>query len=526
MKVAAVDLGSNSLHLLVVEVGRHGELRVLGREKEMVRLGEGAFGARKLSAAATERAMAALRKFRRMIDAHRVEATLGVATAAVREAKNGERFLERIGRELDFWPRAISGEEEARLVYLAAQNSLHLDGREALVVDVGGGSVELALGTGQELRWTASAKLGVLRLAEQFVRSDPLEATDERRMVRHVDHALAAHGAHLREGTFDCVVGTSGTILALGALALRMEGRDSPDTLHHVVVRADTIHALRRWLVAADARARRELPGLERRADIIVPGAILLDTLLQRVKASELVLCEWALREGLLVDFVRGHASYIAAVETEPDLRRRSVVALAERCRFDAAHGRQVAEVALALFDQTRHRHGLGARERGLLEYAALLHDIGHHISYVRHHKHTYYLIRNGELRGFEPAEIELIATVARYHRRRPPTRKHAPFAALPEASRRVVKVLAAQLRLADALDRSHRQVVRKLTVVARGEAGMRLDLEVDGDSELELWGAERRKAAVEAVLGASLEIEAHPAPDTETVARERSKTA
>jgi exopolyphosphatase/guanosine-5'-triphosphate,3'-diphosphate pyrophosphatase len=508
----------------VVEVGRHGEFRVLGREKEMVRLGEGAFSSRKLSTAAVERAMAALRKFRRVIDAHGVEATLGVATAAVREARNGERFLERIGRELDFWPKAISGEEEARLIYLAAQNSLHLDGRDTLVVDIGGGSVELALGTGGELRWTASEKLGVLRLAEQFVRSDPLGATEERRMVRHIEQVLAAHGSRLREGTFDCLVGTSGTILALGALALRMEGRDAGE-LHHVVVRAETIHALRRWLVAADARARRELPGLERRADIIVPGAILLSTLLERVKPSELVLCEWALREGLLIDYVCGHASYLAAVEAEPDVRRRSVVALAERCRYDAAHAGKVAGLALALFDQTRPRHGLGPRERSLLEYAALLHDIGHHISYVRHHKHSDYLIRHGELRGFDPAEIELIATVARYHRRRPPSKKHAPFAALPESSRRLVKVLAAHLRLADALDRSHRQVVRKLTLNLRGEA-MRVALEVDGDSELELWGAERRKALLEAVLGTTIELEARQAPDTETVARERSKTA
>jgi exopolyphosphatase/guanosine-5'-triphosphate,3'-diphosphate pyrophosphatase len=209
----------------------------------------------------------------------------------------------------------------------------------------------------------------------------------------------------------------------------------------------------------------------------------------------------------------------------EPDLRRRSVIALAERCRYDAAHARQVADVALALFDQTRQVHGLGSRERGLLEYAALLHDIGHHISYVRHHKHSYYLIQNGELRGFEPAEIAVMAHVARYHRRRPPGKKHAPFAALPESSRRVVKVLAAHLRLADALDRSHRQVVRKLTVIAGGDA-WRVDLEVDGDAELELWGAERRKGLLESVLGSALDFEAHPAPDTETVARERSKTA
>src|SRR5262245_4076114 len=218
MRLAAIDLGSNSLHMVVVEVGAAGGFRVIGREKEIVRLGEGGLARGKLSAVAADRAMFALRRYKRLLEAQRVDKTLAVATAAVREAANGEDFLRRIGRELGLWPRAISGEEEARLIYLAALHSIHLEGKRALVVDIGGGSLEMALGAGRDLQWAMSERLGVLRLSEQFGRSDPLSAVDERRLARHVEQKLEPWLARLEQdgAGFDCVIGTSGTILALG----------------------------------------------------------------------------------------------------------------------------------------------------------------------------------------------------------------------------------------------------------------------------------------------------------------------
>lgn len=520
MKIAAIDLGSNSIHMVVVEVSASGGFQVIDREKEMVRLGASTLSRGQLSAAAMRAGLGVLTRYKRLVETRGVEKLIAVATSAVREARNGEDFLERIGREIGVWPRAISGEEEARLIYLAALHSVHLEGKRALVLDIGGGSVELALGAGSRITRTASEKLGALRLTEQFVKSDPLSAKDEERLVERVEKALGPHAAAIRESGFDCAVGTSGTILALGAMARALEDGAPPDTLHHVTIRAESIRALRKRLVSSDLRARLKLPGIdEARADIIVAGAVVLDALLDRLGVAELTLCEWALREGILLDYIHGNPRSLARAEAYPDVRRRSVLDLAERCLYDEPHARRVAELALQLFDATRSRHGLGEGERALLEHAALLHDVGHHISYPGHHKHSYYLIKNGDLRGFGPVEVEIVANVARYHRRGLPRRKHAGFGALPREARGVVRVLAGCLRLADALDRSHRQVIRKLLVSER--AGLlRVRCEAEGDCQLELWGAGRRLELLEQTLGVRLRVEAQPVAEEAALPR------
>ena len=512
MRIAAIDLGSNSLHMVMVDTDQGGGFRVVGREKEMVRLGERALSRGRLSAGAIRRAIEVLRKYKRLTESARADKVLAVATSAVREARNGEDFLEQVGRELDIWPRAISGEEEARLIYLAALHSVHLEGRRALVVDIGGGSVELALGRGDAVQMSASEKIGVLRVTEEFVKSDPLSARHEARLEKHLDRALKPHVARARAAGFDTVIGTSGTILALGALALERAGR-RPDTLHHATVPAADLRAVRKWLAASDVRARLKAPGLdEARADIIVAGAVVLDTILDRLGAREIVLCEWALREGILLDYIHSHPKSVARAETYPDVRRRSVIGLAERCGYHAKHARKVAQLALELFDGTARRHRLGAEPRALLEYAALLHDVGHHISYLGHHKHTYYLIKNGGLRGFTPLEVEVLANVARYHRRTDPRKKHPAFAALPRAERDLVRVLAAHLRLADALDRSHRQVVKGLGVTLRG-GSLRVRAWATGDASLEMWGAPRRAELLARILDADVRVDVAEPP-------------
>ena len=510
MRIAAIDLGSNSFHLVVVEVNASGGFRVVAAEKAMVRLGAGTVARGRLSACSMRRGLEVLREYQRLAEAQGAEKILAVATSAIREAANGEDFLRRVGREIRIWPRAITGETEARFIYLAALHSIHLEGQRALVVDIGGGSVELALGAGSHLRWAVSEKLGVLRMSQRFVRSDPLSRGDGQRLADHVGQTVAPHVDRIAaEGGFDRVIGTSGTILALGAMAHRMETGDVAPVLHHVTVRADTLHELRERLVAASLRERLKMPGVDaQRADLLVAGSVILDTILERLGAKSVVLCEWALREGLLLDYIHGHPRTLARAETFPDVRRRSVVALGERCEYDGAHARHVATLALSLFDQTAHRHGLGAPSRALLEHAALLHDIGHHVSYPGHHKHAYYLIKNGDLRGFHPGEIELLANVARYHRRAHPRKRHAAFASLPRASRQVVRVLAGCLRVADVLDRSHRQVVRSL-VVSEVSGRLRIRAEAEGDHELELWGAPRRTQLLEEALGLAVRVEA-----------------
>jgi exopolyphosphatase/guanosine-5'-triphosphate,3'-diphosphate pyrophosphatase len=508
VRIAAIDLGSNSIHMVIVEVTASGGFRVVAGEKEMVRLGAFTLSRGRLPAVAISRGLDVLKRYARLAETQGAEKIIAVATSAIREARNGEDFLDRVGREIGVWPRAITGEAEARLVYLAALHSIHLEGKRALVVDIGGGSVELALGKGSQLEWTASRKLGVLRMAEQFVKSDPLSKKNEERLARHVKGVVDPDVERVRGTDVEVAIGTSGTILALGALAHQLETGRPAETLHHLSVKASTLHALRQRLVAADFKDRLRMPGMdELRADVLPAGAVILDTILDLLGIEELVLCEWALREGILIDYIQRHPRSLARAEAYPDVRRRSVIALAERCLYDEPHARQVAILATSLFDQTRDRHGLTDSERALLEYAALLHDIGHHISYPGHHKHTYYLIKNGDLRGFHPSEIEVVANVARYHRRGEPRRKHAAFAALPRESRRTVRVLAGFLRVADALDRSHRQVVRRLSVSER--AGLlRVRGEAKGDYELEIWGAARRTQLLEKALGLTVRVE------------------
>jgi exopolyphosphatase/guanosine-5'-triphosphate,3'-diphosphate pyrophosphatase len=521
MRVAAIDMGSNSFHMVIVET-RRGGFHLIEREKEMVRLGERTLSRGRLSAEAMRRGLDTLREYKRLADAQRVDKLLAAATSAVREAQNGEDFLDRVGREIGFWPNVLSGQEEARLIYLAALHSIHLEGRRALVVDIGGGSVELALGTGQRIAWAASEKLGVLRMTERFVASDPLSPRDERRLAAHVRETVAPHSERARAAGFDIVVGTSGTILALGSLAHAAAAGSPPESLHHLTVSAAALHDLRKRLVASTLKDRRRLPAMdERRADIIVAGAVVLDTLLESVQAKEVVLCEWALREGMLIDYLEAHPRSVARADAYPDVRRRSVISLAEKCGYDEAHARQVARLALEIFDGTQRVHGLGARERSLLEFAALLHDVGRHISYPGRHKHTFYLIRNGDLRGFHPLDIEVLALVGRYHRQGTPRKRNLVFAALPRGDRRAVRILAGLLRLADALDRSHRGVVKALSVQDdRGE--LRLRCETQGDSGLEQWAARRRLELLAENLERPLELEFLPHAAAGTKARAR----
>jgi len=508
MKIAAIDLGSNSIHMVVVEVSAAGAFHVVDREAEMNRLGEGSLVEGELSVEAMRRTLAILKAYRKLAEIHQVEEILAVATAAIRESRNGEEFLQRVGRKVNIWPKIIPGDEEARLVYLAARHSIHVNGGRALVMDVGGGSLELALGTGPEPDLLVSEKLGLLRLKRRFLSRDPLPPREERRLVRQVRETLEPATDRIRRTGFELAIGTSGTVLALGRLALLAETGERPESLHHRTVSAEAFSTLRRRLVRMDQRQRLKVPALDRRrADIIAAGAVLLDTLMEMVGARNLTLCEWALREGLLLDYIRRHRSRLVRAEECPDIRRRSVLELAERCQYSEVHAQYVAKLALSLFDSTRRLHRLGPAYRALLEFAAFLHDVGHHIGHGGHHKHSYYLIKNGGLCGFGPQEVEILANVARYHRGGLPDRRHAGYAALPRAVGAKVDVLAGLLRLADGLDRSHRQRVRSLRVSTRGR-DLTIHLHTSGEVELEMLGMQRRVGLLEKALGLRVRVE------------------
>ena len=500
MRIAAIDIGTNSIHMIVVQVRPDLSFEVIDREKEMVRLGAGGLDGRSLTPTAIASGILTMAKFRRLAASHKVDEIVAAATSATREADNGGDFIAAVDRETGIRIRVISGTEEARLIHLAAGYGVDVGRSTAVVIDIGGGSVEITLGTATQLTLGRSFKVGVIRLTERFVKSDPLSSRDEGRLVKHLNREMGTYLDEITSRGYDRVVGTSGTILSLGALAAAERG-DIPEDLRNLRVNTKSLRRLRKTLVAANIEERLALPGLDpRRADLSVAGSVLLDTILRRLGAEELTLCDLALREGLVLDYIHRNSARIRKVERYPDVRRRSVIELGERCGYWSEHATQVARLAQSIFDQTRSVHGLGDREREWLEYGALLHDIGVHISYERHHRHSYYLIKNGDLRGFDPEEIEVIALLARYHRQATPKKSHDGYGDLRGSLRRTVRILGAIVRLAEGLDRSHAQALAGIDMYPRDDDYL-ARLRAAGDAELELWAAHRHVAPLEAIL-------------------------
>jgi exopolyphosphatase/guanosine-5'-triphosphate,3'-diphosphate pyrophosphatase len=510
VRLAAIDIGTNSVHMIIVRVRPDFSFEIVDREKEMVRLGAGGLDGKKLTPEAMTAALQALSKFARLARSHEVDQILAVATSATREAENGGAFLKQIQRRTGVSARIISGTEEARLIHLAAVYGVDTP-KPAVVIDIGGGSVEITRGSGSEIEFARSFKIGVIRLTERFVNSDPISSRDERKMTKFIREEVDRYVESIVEAGFDRVIGTSGTILSLGAVATAVERGAVPQEVRNLRVPAKAIRKLRKMAVEMDLEERMRLPGLDpRRADLMVAGGILLDTLLKRLDAEEITLCDLALREGVLLDYINSHRRDIRRIDRYPDVRRRSVIELAERCQWEAEHSRQVAALALTLFDYTKRIHGLGDREREWLEYAAFLHDVGNHISYGKHHRHSYYLIKNGDLRGFEPEEIDIIALVTRYHRRATPKAGHPGMSELRKSTRRTITILSAFLRLAETLDRSRHGVIRGIEARERmGE--LRIKVQAVGDAELEVWAAHKQEHALAEALDRKVLIEKVP---------------
>jgi exopolyphosphatase/guanosine-5'-triphosphate,3'-diphosphate pyrophosphatase len=515
MRIAAIDIGTNSIHMIIVQVRPDLSFEVIEQEKDMVRLGAGGLDGRSLTPSAMAAALQTLNKFRRLAESRQVDEIVAAATSATREADNGGDFIAEVDRQTGIRIKVISGTEEARLIHLAACYGVDVGATTAVVVDIGGGSVEVTLGTATKVVQGKSFKVGVIRLTERFVKSDPLAEHDERRLVKHLNRDTGTYLDQLSKAGFDRVIGTSGTILSLGTLALTDATGQAGD-LRNQRVSAKAIHKVRKRLVEANIEDRLQMPGMDpRRADLNVAGSVLLDTILRRLGAEDLTLCDLALREGLVLDYIHRNTARIKKIERYPDVRRRSVIELAERCGYWAEHAQQVARLALSIFDQTRSVHGLAAREREWLEYASLLHDIGVHISYNRHHRHSYYLIKNGDLRGFEPQEIEAIALMARYHRQGTPKKKHEGYSDLSGSLRATVRVLGAIVRLAEGLDRSHAQAVAGIDLLPHGDDYL-ARLRARGDVELEIWAAHRHVAPLERALDAPIRFEVERADSKE----------
>ena len=517
MRIAALDCGSNSFHLIVADVETGGRIQVLDRAKELVRLGDTTLHTGVIPPELFRRALDALKFLRRIADRHKPDALVAVATSAVREAQNGGEFVRAARDEVGVDIRVIRGDEEARLIYLGARGSLDLGKRRVALFDLGGGSREVVLADAQELYFTASLKLGVIRLSEACPVSDPPTPRERAQVAERARSLLEPVIARVRAMGFDFVAFTSGTASALAGL-LGLE-RERPGSQRTTALPLKALVELERRLGGMRAIERARLPGLDaRRGDTIYTGAVVLRTVLELTGAAEAALCETALREGIIADYVASNRPGILLVDEFPDLRRRGVMELARRCQFREEHATHVARLALSIFHQTRRLHGMPKGDAELLEFAALLHDIGFHVAAHRHHRHTEYLIQSHEMSGFSREEVNILALVARYHRKAEPTKGHDAFAALSKGDRRRVRHLAAILRVADALDRTQARLVRSVRCVVT-EKTIEMRLDADGDPELELWAARRKGDLLE-------ELTTHKLRLTVDAVREREDAA
>jgi exopolyphosphatase/guanosine-5'-triphosphate,3'-diphosphate pyrophosphatase len=510
MRIAALDLGSNSFHLLVADVTPDGGIEPIVQEKEMLRLGDVVSRHGTIPPTAADQVVATVRRFRLLAEAAGADEILACATSAIRRADNGADVVDRIRDETDVPVQVIAGGEEARLIFGAIRASVVLDPAPAQCFDLGGGSLEVMVGDAGNLLWATSAPLGVARLTAEFVHSDPLSKSDRKALQARVVEALEPVAARAAEFGPRMAVGSSGTFENLALMVAARRDEDVPATLNQLTIHRDEFLALHKDILAAEASERLRLTGLDtRRVDLVVAGSVVLATIMELFRFDELTISEWALREGIALD-AAGHHDPSEWSDDPHAIRGAAVEGLARRCNSPEHHTRQVTHLVLELFDGTASVHGLGDDDRELLEFAAVLHDIGEHVASSGHHKHGAYLIRNGQLRGFAPVEIELLAAVVRWHRRGEP-RVSDEFPLLDPASMDRVRTLVALLRVADGLDRSRTGPVRDLEVTVTPSLVL-LRLTTTGDHELELWGARRKRALLERVLDREIELTTHPA--------------
>jgi exopolyphosphatase / guanosine-5'-triphosphate,3'-diphosphate pyrophosphatase len=509
MRIAAIDIGTNSIRMRVVEAPVGGVRRTLDDEKAYTRIGRGMGATGRLSGEAMTDAVAVLRRMMSIAEEHGVSHVRAVATAAVREAANAREFVDRVRAEVGLQIEVITAEEEGRLAFLSAAESVGVHGRCA-VIDLGGGSMEVVRATDGQVTMIASVPLGAVAMSERYHQIDPMPKAEYRRLKKHIRRTLTAALPDDSE-PIGLLIGSGGTIATVAAL-IAAERKQNLTSVHTFEIRrAELIHLLAS-LVHTSAAERSVMKGLsENRVDIIVAGAIVLDQTMRFLGANELIVNSRGMREGLVIDVLARERGVDASAD-----RMQAARDFARECRADPRHAEQVRRLALELFD------GLGPLlqsepgDRELLEGAALLHDVGYHIAYERHHKHSYHLISYAELPGFSAHELRLMASIARYHRGALPKARHEAMHDLAPADRERVARLAAILRLADGLDRSRGQRVHSLAIELEGPR-LTLDLAGDASLEVEVYGAGRKTDLFEAVFGVRVDVREGCAPGSST---------
>ncbi|HSB09739.1 MAG TPA: Ppx/GppA phosphatase family protein [Blastocatellia bacterium] len=551
MKLAAIDIGSNSIHLVIVRAVKGQRPEIIDREKEMVRVGSGTLREHRLSNQTIERAITTLQRFKKMAEHNGADPIIATATAAVRESRNADEFIEQVRKEVGINVQVLPGVEEARLIALAVSEVTDFNGKRALIIDIGGGSTEFIITGGADPELLLSLRVGAVRLTEKFITTDPISTEQRDRLIANIRSDFTRAASEIKSAGYDFVIGTSGTVLNMVEAAAHTERPHVDESLSDFesfsqTVTLKQIERLNHRLCRMKLRERKRVPGIEKgRADIIIAGGLLLECILSDLGAAEITSCDWSLREGVVLDYLRRRRElhprpeaargpqlvvssledkllYPVTEDSDLDVRARSVLSVARRYGYDATHSHHVARLATQIFEDTKELHGLSGQDRKLLQYAAILHDIGYHIAHNNHHRHGLYLIKNSEMPGFTGDEIAMMSTLVRYHRGSLPRktndkksrREHEEYHALDRQQRTKLLQLASILQIADGLDRSHRQSISDVRCTV-ADGTVTLVAEYADECELEMWSAERKSDWFKNIFDVSLRFERIPAVPT-----------
>ncbi|MCI0330966.1 MAG: Ppx/GppA family phosphatase [candidate division Zixibacteria bacterium] len=500
--IGAIDVGTNAMRMAIGFVDGDRRVHVVEDHREPVRLGAEVFSGGNISSDTGWRAVRALKKFRERLDRHGVEHVRAVATSALREARNRGRFLERAARFAGIRLSVIGGEEEARLVHLAVAERVNLKKKLALLIDVGGGSVEISLVNKKRILAAESFKMGAVRLLQILEEKKQGEEDFFKMVQEYVEPALKRFRRAIGKKKIDCCIGVGGNIETLGYLKKKILNGDDNGS----VSRREIEVILKRLEALTVEERMRRLFLRPDRADVIVPAAIVLHQVLKESGVSRALIPGVGLKEGILIDLIP--EAYEERVELHRDQVLTSALQLGQKYAFDERHAKTVAGFAARLFDSTRRLHGLSEEDRLLLEVAAFLHDVGQYVGASGHHKHTFYILQSSPLIGLNPVQKLVVANAARYHRKSLPSLNHLPFKALPPVERKRVEKLAALLRLADALDVEHAGKVAGFSL-QRKKKGLILRLQGKGDMLLERWALARKANLFEKIFRLKLNVAA-----------------
>jgi exopolyphosphatase/guanosine-5'-triphosphate,3'-diphosphate pyrophosphatase len=499
VKLAAIDVGSNSIKLVVVDAAASDSFAVLARDKEVVRLGHETLSKGRLSQEAIDRAIACIQRFRTAAEVRQAEVTVAVATASVRGASNASQFIKQVEKATGVRVDVLSGVEEARLIGLAASQGCAGRGTVNLNIDIGGGSTEISLFRDARPFSLFSVRVGAVGLTERYIKTDPPKPKALSNLKGELYAAFQRPARELKTARWQQVSGTSGTILAIGAIlrsqsAQNGNNKGQPAQPTEAEIPLSRLTELNVTLSLMSQSERRELGISSQRSEIIIAGAHILEAAMRALRINSLRTCDWALREGVIIDYLQERED-----ETRPpvpdfaDQKLLGVHAVGRRFGYEETHARQVAKIADQLFQSLAPADGLTRHQRTLMLAGALLHDIGYHIAHESHQKHALYLIVNSELTGFSEMERSVIANIARYHRASLPKERHPEYAALNAADRDNVQKLGGIVRLADALDRSHDSRITDISCKVTSSE-IQLDLYSTSDCQNEIVEADRKK--------------------------------